>query len=551
MRSNYTGYVTPAEWRWVVVVSSALVLLALTPFLWVVLSSPSRSQWQFMGAIHNYSDAAAEIAKITLGARGTWLTSYNYTPEPHTGVLMDMLYPALGQLSRPLVLSPIILFHVARVGASMFMYFALYHLAAAIWMRIRTRRIFFLLAVVGAGLGWLFAPLTQFSSYLDLVPSGIYPFHTTLLNVHLPLVIASQSLIASAIIGVLRPGFRQNPSVINGGMTLFLFGLALTMLYPQALLPIIFSFIGLLMFRARRSKGPKVREWRWALWFGVPALPLTVYYLTVFVYNPVVSDIWMQRNQVAPPNLGLLLLSLGLPLMIALPGLYRAFRRFEPDGNQFMLGWLLTMVVLAYAAPVIRVNFLVGLMIPLAYFGARSIEDFWFSYISRVWRYRVLTLVFPVMAISHLYVLYAPVAPISASGRAAASGMLLQGDYAQTFRWLAGELETGTVVLAAPAVSLWIPSWSGMDVVSGHATDTLNSRQKNAAVRSWYTADDFSECSDLLEGKYTQHERYWVSYVLYGPQEAAYGQSPCLSLLTPVGRVGRVIIYRNDFTVPE
>jgi hypothetical protein len=47
------------------------------------------------------------------------------------------------------------MFHVARVFASLFMYVALYQLAASIWSRVRARRVFFVVASIGAGLGSL------------------------------------------------------------------------------------------------------------------------------------------------------------------------------------------------------------------------------------------------------------------------------------------------------------------------------------------------------------------------------------------------------------
>jgi hypothetical protein len=524
MRGNYTGHISPAEWRWVIVVSSALILLALTPFLWFVVSRPG--QWQFMGAIHDYPLAASELSKTVQGINGNWLTRYLHTPEPHTGVLLDTIYVLLGHVARITLLPQIVIFHVARIGATFFMYMAIYHLSAVVWMRVRTRRIFFVLAVTGSGLGWILAALTGYAGYLDIVPSTIFPFHTTLINVHYPLVIACLCMIASAIIGAIRPGSYEDPEVSNEGTVVFIFSLLLTLLYPQALLPVAMAFLIQLLLRASQARQISPREWRWMLWFFVPALPLTAYYISLFLYNPVVSQLWAQQS-ITAPRIDIFLLSLGLPLLVATPGIIRAMRKFEPDGNQFMIMWLITIIVMVFLLPVVRLNFAIGLMIPIAYFGTRSIEDYWFEKITRPWRFRILTFLVPLMAVSHFYVLFLPVSPLLSGGREATVGLVLEIDYVGAFQWLWERSSNPEVVLAAPNV-------------------TLDAPIKRAAVIDWYQTDALTTCRELLNGRLSEVEPYRVRYVLYGPQEQLLGNAPCLSMLTPRVQIGEVMVYEYE-----
>jgi hypothetical protein len=270
---------------------------------------------------------------------------------------------------------------------------------------------------------------------------------------------------------------------------------------------------------------------------------MLAYYISLFLYNPVISQIWMQQSYEPTPPLPIFLLSLGLTLVVALPGIIRAVRKFEPDGNQFMLVWMLTMVALIYLMPVVQLNFAIGLMIPIAYFGARSIEDYWFNLISRQWRFRVLTIVVALMTISHFYVLFLPVSPIARGGRAAAVGMLLETDYVTAFRWLLIDSNNLNVVLASPKVGVWLPAWSGQRVVYGYPAETLDAANKRSAVVEWYRTEDRQFCEDVLNGKVTVTEPYRVRYVIYGPQEKLLGKAPCLDLLIPRVQLGRVMIY--------
>ncbi|MCU0499112.1 MAG: hypothetical protein MUF87_17300 [Anaerolineae bacterium] len=540
MQTGYTGHITPLEWRWVTVISSALVLLALLPFLSVVLSGRSE-QFQFMGTLHNFPETSIDLAKVVQGAQGRWLTQFPHTPEPHNAVLLDVIYSLLGQVSRFTLIPPIILFHVARVIASIYMYAALYSLGAMIWTRLRTRRIFFGLVVIGSGLGWLYAPLTQNWGSADLLYPQIYPFFSSLINVHYPLAIGILALMASAMIQALRPGSEEEPGVNNSGIVLFFSSLMLALIYPEALFPIAVAFYLIVIGRSFKRRKFTQRTLRWMLWFGVPALPIIAYYISIFIYNPVVRDLWLQSHPLNTPSPLLLLIGLGLPLLIALPGIVRALRRFEAFGDQFMLVWLGVIVVLIYLFPVVRIDFAIGLMILIAYFGARGAEDFWFARLARPWRYRIAIGLIPVLAISLFYVLFMP--NVAINTEITKGGPLLAPDYVATFQWLETRPDY-QVVLAAPATSVWIPVWTGMRVVYAHGNGTLDAVTKFSAVEAWYRATDPSQCEALLEGQYHQHTDYRVLYVIYGPIERTIGETVCLDALAPIVSFGEVEVYR-------
>jgi hypothetical protein len=542
MGSEYTGHVTPVEWRWVILVSTALVSLAFLPFLWVLVIGLADSQWQFMGALHDYTNGAAELARVSQGTEGIWLVRFLHTPEPHDGALINPLYALLGQVSRLTSLSAIVIFHVARVGAALFMYMAIYQLGASIWMRLRTRRVFFILAALGSGLGWLFSPLTQDSTYLDLTAPQAYPFYSTLANVHFPLAIAFVALLVGVLVVIFRPGENSLPDVNNGGLVIALSSLALVLLYPLAFVTISLAFVICVLLYWYRRRTNITRELRWLLWLAVPPLPLLVYYAAVRAYNPVVAQIWAQQNEVAPPTVLVFMLGLGLMLLLALPGILRALRRFELDGDQFMLVWLLVIIALLYMPVLAHRGFVIGLMLPLAYFVTRSMEDFWFDRISRRWRMRVLAALLPVLAASQLLVLMLPLQPIAGGDFANTSGMLLQRDYLESFHWLREQTGPADVILAAPEVGVWVPVWTRSRVIYGHPLETVDAASKRNAVRRWYRAEsvDLGVCRDLLLG---DDGRYRVRYVLVGPYEEALGAAACTEILALVGSAGSVRIY--------
>ncbi|MAS36149.1 MAG: hypothetical protein CL610_19240 [Anaerolineaceae bacterium] len=535
MQSGFTAHVTAAEWRWVTLVTVALVLLAFAPYGLLILSGASVGDWQFMGVLHNSRDGATYLSKMMLGAQGSWLVQFLHTPEFHSGAFIQVIYPALGHLGALFGIPLLVLFHIARVVASVLMYLAIYQLAATVWMRVRTRRIFFVMASLGAGLGWLYAIVSGGRvDAPDLSIPEAFPLQSTFVNVHFPLAIACLAVLASILIEVFRPGATDEPQLTNTGIIAVITSLALALLYPQALVPLGGALVLFAGWRWWRKKQIVGRELLWLLVVVLPAVPVAIYYAAVVVYNPAMAE-WSRQNVTSAPSPLVLAIGFAFPLMIALPGIYRAVRHRESYDDRFMLVWLLVMLVAIYLPTNIQRRFAVGMMLPLAYFATRALEAFWFQRLSNQrWRYRLLMVALPVMALTHLFVLFIPTLPFLVNRPQDTQGLFLERDYIPVLSWLDARTDEADVVLASEVVSLWLPGWSGMRVVYGHPFETLQAETKQAQVEAWYTGE--GDCGQLLE-------TFNVRYVIFGPEEARLGDAPCLDSLQRVVRNGEVAVY--------
>ena len=548
MRSDYTGYITSAEWRWVIIVGSVFVTLAFVPFLWALVAvGTSEGEWEFMGALHGYRDTSTDLMRITQGAEGQWVTQYLHTPESHDGTLAGIFYTSLGHVARVTSLSPMVIYHIVRIGVSLFMYLSFYQLAANIWMRIRPRRVFFVMLSVGSGFGWILSPLTGDTSFIDLTTPGAFPFASTLVNIHFPLAMACLALIADVIIVMFRPGMTENPTVQNGGAVVFLLSMILIFVYPPAIIPFALAFAAcLLIYWYSRREIDKAQLY-WFMWFGVPALPMVLYYAAVMKYNPLVAEIWSQQSLSPRPSLIVLLLSFGLPLWIAMPGIYRAVRRFEPDGDRLMLVWMIVIVISIYSPTHIQQDFAFAIMIPIIYFATRSVEDFWFDLVRRRKRQiQIFVALIPLLAAGNFFVASLPLYPIVDGDFDEAPWLVLQHDYIRAFNWLESNADSGDVILAAPDVSLWIPARTGKQVVYGHPQQTANAIKKELVVLGWYAETELDECGALLQGEYSFEGDYTVKYIVFGPHERKIGESVCIDLLMPVRSFGDVQIFSYD-----
>ncbi len=539
MESRYSLQIAPGEWRWVILLATGLVFLAFAPFIWVALSGTN--QWQFMGALHNYQDGATYLSKMVQGGQGHWLIRFQHTSEDQSAAFLQVIYPLLGQIAHLAHLPQIVMFHVARVAAALFMYIALYHLAASIWMRVRTRRIFFVVCSLGAGFGWLFAPLFNTahipgsSTFPDLAIPEAYPFFSTLSNVHFPLTIGCLALLAGILIHAFRPGADRLRELDATALPAGALSFALALLYPQALIPIGVALALYVLLLWQAKKRLDARPLRWLLAVVLPAAPVAAYYAAIVANIPAFAE-WTRQNVTPAPAPWIMALGFGLPLILALPGLIRAARRFEQTDDRFMLLWLVAITVTVYLPTAIQRRFAVGAMIPIAYFATRSLEDFWFQRVSRRYRIYLAVAALPLMSISLILSLFLPVLPAVTGNPDRSVGIFLERDYTVAFRWLELSGTPNDVVLASPVVSTWIPAWAGERVVYGHPFETLDAAAKKDAVLAWYGATSADACGDLLT-------RYKVHFVLVGPEEMKLGPAVCAEPLRVVATIGQVTIY--------
>ncbi|RLC61738.1 MAG: hypothetical protein DRI80_08005, partial [Chloroflexota bacterium] len=116
------------EWRWVALVTLALVAASNLPYLIAWAVTPDGAH--FTGLIFNPQDGNSYMAKMRQGLTGSWLFRLPYTPEPHNGAPVYVFYLALGHAARWTGLPLIVVYHAARMAGGVAMLLAFYGLAS-------------------------------------------------------------------------------------------------------------------------------------------------------------------------------------------------------------------------------------------------------------------------------------------------------------------------------------------------------------------------------------------------------------------------------------
>jgi hypothetical protein len=515
MQTLRSADVSTSEWRWVIIISGLLVALTLVPYAWALARNQTNEDWQFMGMLSNPKDGATYLSKIEEGRRGAWLFDLRYTPEAHDGAGFHTFYLFLGHIAALTGLSNLLVFHLARVATSFFMYISIYQLGATIWVRLRPRRLFFTLIAVGSGLGWLLLLFDPNALAVDISLPEAFPFLASYTNPHFPLSIATLCLLASAYIVVFRRGYADMPRVDNGGLGIMLLAILLALIQPTALVPIGGALAVYILVRYYLTHHWPVHEVRWSAMLWLPTLPFAVYDFAVFRFNHIMSE-FNQQNQTPSPAPYLYIFGYGLLLLVAIPGLVRAVRRFERDGDQFMLIWFVVNVIGLYAPFNLQRRLAMGLIIPIVYFAVRALEDYWFYRVAEKWRAPAMIALIVFIVPTNVFMLGIPLfGVVYDPGSGLDKGLLIETEYWNTFEWLNSNGESDAVVLASPNVSLWIPAYTSERVVYGHPFETVPNDERLKQVEDFYRGLD---CQTLLSDQLT----FVVRYIIWGPQEERF-----------------------------
>jgi hypothetical protein len=173
----------PREWRWLAGMTLALMLISSLPYLIAWARAPEGAH--FTGLIFNPQDGNSYIAKMRQGLDGSWVFRLPYTSEPQDGAPVFLFYLFFGHMARWTGLPLIAIYHAARLIGGATMLAMLYVLAARASDDVGERRVMFLLAALGSGLGWL-AVFFGYQS-ADLWVPEAFPVYALLANAHFPL----------------------------------------------------------------------------------------------------------------------------------------------------------------------------------------------------------------------------------------------------------------------------------------------------------------------------------------------------------------------------
>lgn len=517
------------EWLWVVAWSLIILSVTSLPYLYgTMLSTPAH---QFGGFVIGVEDGYSYLAKMRLGAEGSWRFYLFYTSEPHEGAYLFTFHLLLGKIAHWTGLSFVLVYHLARLVFGFFLLITLYYFTAFFTNLLPVRRVTFWFVSLGSGLGWLMVItglMEQVGLPLDFYSPEAFTFHPLLGLPHLSLV---QSLLLWGILFLLLAWERQQLkyAVLAG---LVWFSMTLVAAFYIIIVGAVIGTSVLLraVYRWRHQRveptstqvmnlGMK-RLWLeigLALLALVIALPFPIYNLYIFTINPI-FEVWAEQNVILSPQPVHYLLAFGLLIVLAAIGGWQEWQRSN-ERSLVLIGWCLVTPLLIYLPFNLQRRLTLGVQVALAILAGLGL--WWLCYyggelikgrLTKSWGPISVGLIL-VLSLSNLLILAGTVLEV----RHLSSPIFQPGAVVEAANWLGSQTTVEHVVLAAYSTGNYLPTRAAARVFVGHGPETVNSTAKIAIVSQFFAADQVNFRRQLVRD-------YSITHLFYGPAERALGE---------------------------
>ncbi len=365
-----------------------------------------------------------------------------------------------------------------------------------IFKEIRWRRIGFLLAVLGSGLGWV-QLLMGWIPYRDISPIDYwlvdgYVFFSILTFPHFAAVL---TLILGMVVAFLAYLKRKSAWWLVGVMVL---GICAQTIQPYS--PII-GDIAIFGAWCGSAWEKRVFRWREIGALAVIALsqaPLFLYNSRVFKSGPIWEAFVAQNITLSPPPVYYLwgYLLFWPFVVIGISHLLMKLKAGKPEdlmdnlpGLAAGVFWVTGVLVLVYLPTVLQRRFLLGYTVPLSVLTVYALKQVLFPWLekSRVSRLKKSKDLIPVFLIA--FAMISSLLLITNATWAASRHSQALFDSAElvaAIDWLGAHAGQDDVVLSSESTGLLVAARTGLPVYLGHPIETMDYPKKIQQVRDFY-----------------------------------------------------------------
>ena len=517
---NVSSRIAPGEWRFVAWVAVVLLVVTSMPYLFGHLVHPD--DVVFMGIAYGVSDTALYFSWLR-GFQEHFFIDNHATPEPNAAVFMNVQWWGLAQLMRFLGLTHLQVFHIFRVLSVIGFAIAVYWFISMYMADPAQRRIAFLIAQFGGGLGWVWVVV----KYAMHAPDVAFPFdlytvepNSFLSQMSFPHFTAAAALIV-AVLGTMMKGVEHGQWRLT--WVACVLGLILGFSHAYDLL-LIYVIVGLYVVFVWLRDGFSWRPLWQLLSLVVVTCALAFYsaYITSDRY-PVWRAVLAQFDLAGAwtPDPFHLLFLLGVPFILTLLGLEGLVPLRKHSLVQiFVRVWFLGNLFLVYVPVNFQIHYLNGWQVPIAILATEVLCGRVVPSV-KSWSVRgapTLAKWLPLL----LIVIVLPTNAYLFAWRFIDLGRyehpyFIHRDEDAALDWLADRVNSNDVVFCTQALGQYVPIRTGARAFLGHWAMTKDLYEKRAMVASFFSQDGTDEDRRFVLSSFA------VDYVIWGQQERELG----------------------------
>ena len=484
---------------WFVFIAIAILTFSYIPFF--VGHSSETDKWRFRGTYFDTEDYAVHLSMMQAGRLGDWAYQLRFTDEIHSPAYLRLFYLVLGHISKWIGLSVESTYQLARWVFGFGALYFIYKVCQRFLPKKNQARAAFLLAVIGAGTGWIML-------FLGVPLKPISPIDFWLIDAYIFFSISlfpsfSFSLLLMAVSVSLFFDFLET-SKWN-----LVFGICFLAILSQTTNPISFAaidaaFAGTTLMLCLQKHKLKTRHIIALICIAFSQIPLLVYNFLVLSRTPIWSQFTNQNLTLSPP-FSFYLLGFAPFLLFTPYTIYLAIR----EKISTLLGltfWVFASFSLAYLPVAIQRRFLLGVTIPLAILAIYGL--------SRLIQ-KVPFLLKRESLIYFTYILFSSISTIylilglSIFLKTLPAERFYPKELDDAFIWLEENAAPNEFVLADISTSQILAQKTDLRVYVGHEMETIRFEEKKQKMQTFFK-------NPLSSDWLLQTQIHWV---IFGPYE--------------------------------
>ncbi|MBN2566866.1 hypothetical protein JXB02_02145 [Candidatus Woesearchaeota archaeon] len=508
------------EWRGVVIIAAALLVLSFIPTLWGFITTPQDHTYMWISK--EVMDANNHLNLMLQAKDGYLLQRNGFTSEAMSRLFFNPYVLVIGWLSAISSVPIIAFYHLFRIVFGGGFLAMLYLFIAYLVPNKHERLTAFLIASAGAGFGFFFEVVRITTGFMfvspDLWVTDLIPF-TYLRMPHFALAALLMVSVLYLFLRGLRDGWRY---AVGAGILCFL--LATVHLFEVITIYLLMGVYVLVMFfHEKRFSFQPILKTAFIVIISIPAM---LYNYSVFILDPVYAK-WTELNVTVSPNIINYIFGLGFIFFFALYYVYiETGRRKLTKDDVFLLAWIIISVLLMYSPLATQRRFVFGVMVPYAILAALGIIRYFIPTMTdklkplHVEHFKLFLLAVFVLLIAGTNILsvagdVATIHPLLYSAENEyVNDVYLTDDEISALDWLAQNTGDDDTVMSGLRIGNYIPRVAGNRVLLGHWAQTIDFVDRRAEVASFYANPTSLNAKGLI-GK------FGINYIYAGSEEQA------------------------------
>jgi hypothetical protein len=509
------GALSAPEWRWVILLSLAVMAVTCIPYLFGWYITPPG--FRYMGLLANPDEHNVYLGWMRQAERGRVLFFDPFTAEPQQARFFHGFFLALGIAARLTRIPLVWVYHIARVISGVLLLASVYLLAAQLFDDRLRRRLAWGFVAFSSGFGWLYALVNPTAGVhpIDFGPGLVMPEAITFLSLLLnPLFCFSVWLMVvlwTAYICAVRAGSWK--LALLAAAAAFILG----NIHTYNIIAVWLTLAAYVVLAAVIRRRFPMREALFAALIAALAAPFVIYQYWLFQADPVFREKALTPTLTPPPTY--FIMGYGLVLLMAIPGAALALRR-RSEPQALMVLWAALTLALVFLAPFsFQRKLAEGLHVPLSLLAASCVGG-WAA--PRRGAAAALSILLVAASVpSNIFFAARGLRDLMTNNSAYLDVLMpplyLRSDTVDAMTWLRRNSAMEDAVLCMPLEGSYVPGVAGNKVFIGHWAETLHYPAKLAEVRWFFSARPRGR----QRRQFMEANR--LRFVLYTANEAALG----------------------------